>query len=44
MTLRKEDWENMTEMQFGNLFRGSAVKRAKYSGLKQNIEWLKKKE
>lgn len=40
----KEDWEKLNEMQFGELFRGSAVKRAKFSGLKKNIQWLKEKE
>lgn len=43
MTLRKEDWDSMTEIRFGELFRGSAVKRAKFSGLKQTIQWLNKK-
>ncbi|MDA3904709.1 MAG: tRNA epoxyqueuosine(34) reductase QueG [Bacteroidales bacterium] len=44
MALQKEDWNKLTEMQFGDLFRGSAVKRAKYSGLKQTIQWVNKKE
>ena len=36
------DWQNLTEEQYRNLFRGSAVKRAKYDGIKRNIErWLK---
>jgi epoxyqueuosine reductase len=44
MALRKEDWKTMTEMQFGEIFRGSAIKRAKYSGLKQNVDWLNSKD
>jgi len=36
------DWEHLTEEQYRTLFKGSAVKRAKYDGLKRNIErWLK---
>ncbi len=38
--LRKTDWDNITEMQFGEIFRGSAIKRAKFSGLKQTLIWL----
>jgi len=40
-SLRKTDWESLTEMQFGELFRKSAIKRAKYSGIKQTLYWLK---
>ncbi len=41
--LNKEAWEHMTPMEFGELFRGSAVKRAGYKGIKQNIAWLQSK-
>lgn len=44
MDLRKEDWDRMTEMEFGEIFRGSAVKRAKYSGMKATLKWINKKE
>jgi len=33
-----EDWQNLDEEQFRKLFKGSAVKRTKYVGLKRNIE------
>jgi epoxyqueuosine reductase len=33
----KENWENLSEKEFKSLFRKSAVKRAKYSKLRQNI-------
>ena len=33
-----EDWQNLDEDGFRKLFRGSAVKRTKYVGLKRNIE------
>lgn len=36
----KRDWEEMTEEVFGKLFRKSAVKRAKYAGLKRNIRFV----
>ena len=32
-----DDWKNLTEEQYCELFRASAVKRAKYSGLMRNI-------
>ena len=31
------DWQHLTVEQYRNLFRGSAVKRAKYEGLMRNI-------
>ncbi|MEL6867178.1 MAG: tRNA epoxyqueuosine(34) reductase QueG [Bacteroidota bacterium] len=39
--MRKSDWEEITEEVFRELFRRSAVKRTKYSGLKRNISFLK---
>lgn len=33
-----EDWNAMDEESFRKLFKGSAVKRTKYSGLKRNID------
>jgi epoxyqueuosine reductase len=38
----KKEWEEITEEIFNELFHGSAVKRTKFSGLKRNIEFLKK--
>ena len=32
-----EDWEKIDEEGFRKLFKGSAVKRTKYSGLSRNI-------
>ena len=40
----KKDWEEITEEVFQKLFKGSAVKRTKFSGLKRNIGFLKKSE
>jgi epoxyqueuosine reductase len=39
--LTKSDWEEITEEVFTELFRKSALKRAKYEGLKRNIEFVK---
>lgn len=36
------DWYDMTEELFRELFKGSAVKRTKFSGLKRNLEFLKR--
>jgi epoxyqueuosine reductase len=35
-------WEKLTEEDFRILFKKSAVKRTKYSGLKRNISLLEK--
>ena len=37
LSMTKDKWHNLTEEQYRSLFRGSAVKRAKYSGLMRNI-------
>ena len=39
MTLK--DWEEITEDVFRKVFKNSAVKRTKFSGLKRNINFLK---
>lgn len=38
--MRKKDWEELTEEIFDELFRGSAVKRTKFEGLKRNIRFV----
>lgn len=38
--MEKKDWEEITRDVFNNLFRGSAVKRTKFDGLKRNISFL----
>lgn len=43
LKLNKEDWQNLKPMHFGEIFRGSAVKRAGYKGLLQNINWIEAK-
>lgn len=39
--LTKNDWEDLTEELYRELFRGSAVKRAKFDGLKRNVQFIK---
>ncbi len=41
LTMTKQDWEEITEEVFRDIFKKSAVKRTKYSGLKRNIDFLK---
>jgi epoxyqueuosine reductase len=36
-----EEWHEITEDVFRNLFKNSAVKRTKYKGLKRNLDFLK---
>lgn len=41
LSMQKDDWHHLTEEQYRILFKGSAVKRAKYQGLMRNIEAAK---
>lgn len=40
-SLNKKEWEEMTEEVFHWVFKKSAVKRAKFEGLKRNIKFIK---
>jgi len=40
-SLRKRDWNNLNHDQFEECFFGTPVKRAKFEGLKRNIEFVK---
>ncbi len=42
LNLTKEEWHNLSESQFRNLFKHSPVKRTKFCGLKRNLNFLKK--
>ncbi len=42
LAFTKKDWEEITEDVFKKVFKKSAVKRTKLSGLKRNIDFLKK--
>ena len=41
LDMTKKDWEEITQEVFSQVFKKSAVKRTKFSGLKRNIEFLK---
>ena len=40
LEFRKEDWEQLDSEQYNSIFRKSAVKRAKFAGLKRNIDFI----
>jgi len=40
LTYTSEDWEKLTEEEYRRIFKNSAVKRAKFSGLRRNIDSL----
>ena len=44
LEMNKRDWEDITEDVFQKVFKNSAVKRTKYSGLKRNIEFLRNRD
>ncbi len=41
LEMTKEEWFEITEDVFKEIFKNSAVKRTKYEGLKRNIDFLK---
>ena len=41
LSMTKKDWEEITEDVFQTLFKKSAIKRTKFSGLKRNINFIK---
>ncbi len=42
LTLKREDWEKMSAHEFGENFKGSPLKRAKFSGIQRSLMHLKK--
>lgn len=44
LSMSRSEWEELTEDVFQELFRKSAVKRTKFTGLQRNIAFLKKTE
>ena len=40
--MKDNDWKELTELTFKELFRNSAVKRTKFEGLKRNINFIQK--
>jgi len=44
LSMTKKDWEEITQEVFSKIFKKSAVKRAKYTGLVRNINFLNNNE
>ncbi len=40
LELTKKDWESLDVHQYGEIFKGSAVKRTKWKGLQRNLTFL----
>ena len=43
LALDKKDWQNLSEEQYKELFYGNPIARAKYQGLKRNIQFISKR-
>lgn len=43
LAMDKKEWEEITQEVFSEIFKMSPIKRTKYTGLKRNIDFLKKK-
>lgn len=41
LKMKKEEWYDITQEVFNKVFKDSAVKRTKFSGLKRNLEFIK---
>lgn len=44
LNMNDQDWQEITEQVFSQLFKKSAVKRTKYNGLKRNIDFIRNTE
>jgi epoxyqueuosine reductase len=42
LSFSTEDWEELTEEKFKIIFKYSAIKRTKFSGIKRNLNFIKK--
>lgn len=40
VSMQKTDWENLDKPAFKKLFKGTAVERTRYNGLRRNIDFL----
>jgi epoxyqueuosine reductase len=41
LEMKREEWYQLDEEKYRKLFKGSAVKRTKFSGLKRNLEFIR---
>lgn len=44
LAMNRSDWRALTETTFAQLFKGSAIKRTKYVGLRRNIDFILPKD
>lgn len=44
LEMSRENWFELNQNEFNRLFKNSAVKRTKFSGLKRNLAFIKKKD
>jgi epoxyqueuosine reductase len=42
LNMTKEDWYNLSENNYNRIFKNSIIERRKFSGLKRNIDFVKK--
>ncbi len=42
LEMTRDEWYNIDEIRFNELFEDSAVKRYKYSGIKRNLEFIRR--
>ena len=40
--MSEKDWMDVSEEMFNEVFKDSPLKRAKYKGIKRNVQFLKK--
>jgi len=41
INFNKKDWEELTEEKFKVIFKNTAIKRTKYSGIRRNLQFIK---
>ena len=44
LSFTKEDWKNLDEERFDEIFQASAIKRTKYQGIKRNLDFITRKQ
>ena len=42
LNFSNNDWEELTEESFKQIFKHSPIKRTKYAGIKRNLQFIKR--
>ncbi len=42
LSYNETDWQDVTEEKFKTIFAGSAIRRAKYAGIRRNLDFIRK--